>query len=54
MPSGPNFEELAKGIIDAFQPIVDAIIDVLPFPINGAVALIWGGIKEILISVIFG
>lgn len=52
--SGPNFENIALAIIDAFQPAVEAIIDTLPFPLNGAIALIWGGIKEILLTVIFG
>lgn len=49
-----NFETFAQGIISTFDPAVRAVIEVLPFPINGALALIWGGIKEILLTILFG
>lgn len=52
--SAPNFQQLAIGILDAFQPIVDQFIDILGFPLNGALALIWGGIKELVLKVLFG
>lgn len=49
-----NFRSLAMGIIDAFEPIVDTFINTLGFPLNGALALIWGGIKELILKVLFG
>lgn len=50
---GVNFQSLAKGIIDAFQPIVEVFMQTMGFPLNGAIAMIWGGIKELLFNVLF-
>jgi len=41
-------------IVEAFDPIIAEIIDVIPFPINAAIGFIWGGIKELITEVLFG
>lgn len=48
-----NFRSIAIGIIDAFQPVIDVFLETLPFPLNGGLALIWGGIKEIILKILF-
>lgn len=41
-------------ILDALDPVIDEVIDVMGFPLNAIIAFLWGGIQEILREVLFG
>ena len=40
-------------LLDAFDPIIDIVIDLLFFPVNAIIAFIWGGITEVIKEVLF-
>lgn len=40
-------------LVDAIDNVIAELVDVIPFPINAAIAFIWGGIAEIVREVIF-
>ena len=40
-------------LLSALDPVIAALIDILPFPLNGAIAFLWGGISEIIKEILF-
>jgi hypothetical protein len=43
-----------EAVIEALDPVIAGILDVIPFPINAAIAFLWGGITEVIVEVLFG
>lgn len=40
-------------LLDAISPLVDILLDIIPFPFNAIVAFIFGGVEEVLLEVLF-
>lgn len=38
-------------VLIALDPVILEILDIIPFPINAAVAFLWGGISEVIKAV---
>lgn len=41
-------------LINGIEPVIGVLLDVLPFPLNAVVGFIWGGIRELVLEVLFG
>jgi hypothetical protein len=47
-------DNIFVAILDALDPVIDEVVDVMGFPLNAIIAFLWGGIQEILREVLFG
>lgn len=41
-------------VIEALDPVIDVVLDVIPPPINFVVGFLWGGIRELILEILFG
>lgn len=47
-------DNIFETLFDALAPIMDILLDVIPPPFNLIVGFIYGGIRELLVEVLFG
>lgn len=41
-------------LVEALDPVIQVVLDLLFFPLNAIIGFIWGGIKELITSILFG
>lgn len=46
-------DDILDAFFDALTPVMDVLLDIIPFPINAVVGFIYGGIRELLTEVLF-